>query len=58
MPTYLEHPFLKAKIVEKRLFQLDLAATALKASSLIVVPTGLRQDSNSPGGFARSVGQR
>ncbi len=27
--------------VEKRLFQLDLAATALKASCLIVVPTGL-----------------
>ncbi|VVB73100.1 3'-flap repair endonuclease Xpf [uncultured archaeon] len=27
--------------VEKRLFQLDLAATALKSSSLIVVPTGL-----------------
>ena len=41
MPSYLEHPFLKPKIVEKRLFQLDLAATALKASSLIVVPTGL-----------------
>jgi ERCC4-related helicase len=41
MTSYLEHPFLKAKIVEKRLFQLDLAATALKASSLIVVPTGL-----------------
>jgi ERCC4-related helicase len=41
MPTYLEHPYLKAKIVEKRMFQLELAATALKASSLIVVPTGL-----------------
>lgn len=27
--------------VEKRLFQMDLAATALKSSSLIVVPTGL-----------------
>ena len=27
--------------VEKRIFQLDLAATALKSSSLIVVPTGL-----------------
>jgi Fanconi anemia group M protein len=27
--------------VEKRLFQMDLAATALQASSLIVVPTGL-----------------
>ena len=39
--SYLEHPLLKPQTVEKRLFQLDLAATALKASSLIVVPTGL-----------------
>lgn len=39
--TYLEHPHLLPQTVEKRLFQLDLAATALKASSLIVVPTGL-----------------
>ncbi len=41
MSSYLEHPLLKPGCVEKRLFQLDLAATALKASSLIVVPTGL-----------------
>ena len=41
MPSYLEHPFLKPETVEKRLFQLDLAANALKSSSLIVVPTGL-----------------
>jgi Fanconi anemia group M protein len=41
MCTYLEHPHLLPQTVEKRLFQLDLAATALKASSLIVVPTGL-----------------
>lgn len=41
MSFYLEHPLLKAQTVEKRLFQLDLAANALKASSLIVVPTGL-----------------
>jgi Fanconi anemia group M protein len=41
MSTYLEHPLLKNETVEKRLFQLDLAATALKSSSLIVVPTGL-----------------
>jgi ERCC4-related helicase/ERCC4-type nuclease len=41
MSTYLEHPHLLPQTVEKRLFQLDLAATALKASSLIVVPTGL-----------------
>ena len=41
MSSYLEHPHLLPQTVEKRLFQLDLAATALKASSLIVVPTGL-----------------
>jgi len=41
MSTYLEHPLLKPHTVEKRLFQMDLAASALKSSSLIVVPTGL-----------------
>jgi len=41
MSSYLEHPFLKPQTVEKRLFQLDLAANALKSSTLIVVPTGL-----------------
>ena len=41
MSSYLEHPHLLPQTVEKRLFQLDLAATALTASSLIVVPTGL-----------------
>lgn len=39
--SYLEHPLLKPERVEKRLFQMDLAATALKASCLVVVPTGL-----------------
>ncbi len=41
MTSYLEHPLLRPECVEKRLFQIDLAATALRASSLIVVPTGL-----------------
>lgn len=41
MATYLEHPRLLPQTVEKRLFQMDLAAQALQASSLIVVPTGL-----------------
>ena len=41
MSSYLEHPHLLPQTVEKRIFQLDLAATALKSSSLIVVPTGL-----------------
>jgi Fanconi anemia group M protein len=39
--SYLEHAMLKPRCVEKRFFQLDLAATALKGSSLVVVPTGL-----------------
>ncbi|MDD1760361.1 MAG: DEAD/DEAH box helicase [Methanothrix sp.] len=39
--SYLEHALLKPQCVEKRFFQLDLAATALKGSSLVVVPTGL-----------------
>jgi len=41
MTSYLEHPQLRPQTVERRLFQLDLAAGALKASSLVVVPTGL-----------------
>jgi ERCC4-related helicase len=41
MPSFLEHPLLKPKSVEKRLFQLDLAAKSLKSSTLVVVPTGL-----------------
>jgi ERCC4-related helicase/ERCC4-type nuclease len=41
MDSYLEHPLLKPEAVEKRLFQLDLASSALKSSTLIVVPTGL-----------------
>jgi Fanconi anemia group M protein len=41
MSSFLEHPRLLPHTVEKRLFQLDLAATALKSSSLVVVPTGL-----------------
>ncbi|MDM7935402.1 MAG: DEAD/DEAH box helicase, partial [Methanothrix sp.] len=41
MPSYLDHPLLRPNTVERRLFQLDLAATALKASTLVVVPTGL-----------------
>ncbi len=41
MTSYLEHPLLRPQSVERRLFQLDLAAGALKSSSLVVVPTGL-----------------
>jgi Fanconi anemia group M protein len=41
MPSFLEHPLLKPHSVEKRLFQLDLAAKSLQSSTLVVVPTGL-----------------
>ncbi len=41
MLSYLEHPHLLPQTVDKRIFQMELAATALKGSSLIVVPTGL-----------------
>ena len=41
MTSYLEHPMLKEKAVDRRLFQLELASTALKASTLVVLPTGL-----------------
>ncbi|MDD4448723.1 MAG: DEAD/DEAH box helicase [Methanothrix sp.] len=41
MSSFLEHPRLLPQTVEKRLFQLDLAANALKSSCLVVVPTGL-----------------
>ncbi|NYT02926.1 MAG: DEAD/DEAH box helicase [Methanosarcinales archaeon] len=41
MTSYLEHPLLKPESVERRLFQMDLAARALRRSSLVVLPTGL-----------------
>ncbi|MCQ8902679.1 MAG: DEAD/DEAH box helicase [Methanothrix sp.] len=39
--SYLVHPLLKPESVEKRLFQMDLAARALRGSTLVVMPTGL-----------------
>ena len=41
MTSYLEHPLLRPGSVEKRLFQLDLAVSALSHSTLVVLPTGL-----------------
>lgn len=41
MTSYLVHPLLKPDTVEKRLFQIDLAARALRGSTLVVMPTGL-----------------
>ncbi len=39
--SYIEHPLIKVGTVEKRLFQLDLAVSALQESTLVVLPTGL-----------------
>ncbi|HPE64105.1 MAG TPA: DEAD/DEAH box helicase, partial [Methanothrix sp.] len=41
MTSYIQHPLLKEKAVERRMFQLELASTALQASTLVVLPTGL-----------------
>lgn len=38
---YINHPLIKPNTVEQRLYQLSLAEKALKASTLIVLPTGL-----------------
>jgi len=55
MSSYLEHPNLLAQTVEKRIFQMELAAKALEASSLVVVPTGLGKTVIAHGA-ARQVG--
>jgi ERCC4-related helicase len=41
MTSFLEHVLLKPQTVERRLFQLEMAANALRYSTLVVVPTGL-----------------
>ena len=41
MTTYIKHPLIRPDTVEQRLYQLNLTGTALSASSLIVLPTGL-----------------
>lgn len=38
---YLEHVLIKPNSIEKRLYQLAIAATALQKSTLVVLPTGL-----------------
>jgi len=41
MTSYLQHPGLKENVVERRMFQLELATSALQGSTLVVLPTGL-----------------
>ncbi|MGC9514990.1 DEAD/DEAH box helicase [Methanocrinis sp.] len=41
MTSYIQHPLLKDKAVERRIFQLELASSALQRSTLVVLPTGL-----------------
>jgi len=41
MTSYIRHPLLIEESVERRLFQLELAASALQDSCLVVLPTGL-----------------
>jgi ERCC4-related helicase len=41
MTAYIDHSLIRPHTVEQRLYQLNLAGTALAASSLVVLPTGL-----------------
>ncbi|MBN1134861.1 MAG: DEAD/DEAH box helicase [Methanosarcinaceae archaeon] len=41
MTTYIDHSLIRPNTVEQRLYQLKLAGTALAASTLVVLPTGL-----------------
>jgi ERCC4-related helicase/ERCC4-type nuclease len=38
---FITHPLIKPNAIEQRLYQLSLAAAALKQSTLVVLPTGL-----------------
>jgi ERCC4-related helicase/ERCC4-type nuclease len=38
---FITHPLIKSNAIEQRLYQLNLAAAALKQSTLVVLPTGL-----------------
>jgi ERCC4-related helicase/ERCC4-type nuclease len=40
-PEYVEHDLLTGGVVERRLYQLDLAATAKEHDTLVCLPTGL-----------------
>jgi len=38
---FITHPLIEPNAIEQRLYQLNLAAAALKQSTLVVLPTGL-----------------
>lgn len=39
--VYVDHPLIKEKSIDKREFQVNIAKTCLKNSSLVVLPTGM-----------------
>ncbi len=38
---YINHPLIKEGVVERRIYQVSIAATALMKNTLVVIPTGL-----------------
>jgi Fanconi anemia group M protein len=41
MPEYISHPLIKEKTIERRSYQISVAATALMHNTLVILPTGL-----------------
>lgn len=38
---FIEHPLIKPKTIEKRMYQMNIANSAMKQSTLVVLPTGM-----------------
>jgi ERCC4-related helicase/ERCC4-type nuclease len=38
---FIEHPLIKPNTIEKRMYQVNIASSALKQSTLVVLPTGM-----------------